>query len=195
MADSSERPGDPALPNRREIARLRSERLFAEPLGVAHLEDLRRMHQDPRVMATLGGVRDDAQTRQIVDESIAHWDRHGFGLWALREKPGGSFAGRGGLRHVVVGGHREIELAYAFMPEHWGRGLATEIARRMLDLARDTLRIEEVVAFTLPENRASQRVLSKVGMHYERDVVHAGLPHVLYRAALARDAKSGGAAA
>ncbi len=79
------------------------------------------------------------------------------------------------------------------MPAYWGRGLATEIARRALELARDALGREDVVAFTLPGNRASRRVLAKVGMVYERDVVHAGLPHVLYRTALSRDAASGGA--
>ncbi len=39
----------------------------------------------------------------------------------------------------------------------------------------------EVVCFTLTTNRASQRVMEKAGFEYERDIVHAGLPHVFYR--------------
>jgi ribosomal-protein-alanine N-acetyltransferase len=41
--------------------------------------------------------------------------------------------------------------------------------------------MEDVVCFTLRTNRPSQRVMKKAGFEYERDVVHAGLPHVLYR--------------
>ena len=41
--------------------------------------------------------------------------------------------------------------------------------------------MKSVVAFTLPDNTASRRVMEKLGMTYERDIVHADLPHVLYR--------------
>jgi RimJ/RimL family protein N-acetyltransferase len=37
------------------------------------------------------------------------------------------------------------------------------------------------VSFTLPHNAASRRVMEKAGLTYERDITHAGLPHVLYR--------------
>jgi [ribosomal protein S5]-alanine N-acetyltransferase len=37
------------------------------------------------------------------------------------------------------------------------------------------------VAFTLATNQASRRVMEKVGGQFESDIVHAGLPHVLYR--------------
>jgi [ribosomal protein S5]-alanine N-acetyltransferase len=37
------------------------------------------------------------------------------------------------------------------------------------------------VAFTLPDNVASRRVMEKVGFRYEREVEHVDLPHVLYR--------------
>ena len=45
----------------------------------------------------------------------------------------------------------------------------------------ERLGLDDVVAFTLPTNRGSWRVMEKTGFEYERDVVHAGLPHVLYR--------------
>ena len=41
--------------------------------------------------------------------------------------------------------------------------------------------MRDIVCFTLPTNRASQRVMEKVGFVYERDITHANLPHVLYR--------------
>ena len=48
-------------------------------------------------------------------------------------------------------------------------------------MAFEQLGMTDVACFTLTTNRASQRVMEKVGFEYERDIVHAGLPHVLCR--------------
>lgn len=78
-------------------------------------------------------------------------------------------------------GQDEVEVGYSFDSACWGRGLATEVATACLEIARDTLRLPSVVAVTLPTNQRSQRVMSKIGMRFEREVDHAGLPHVLFR--------------
>ncbi len=80
-----------------------------------------------------------------------------------------------------VGGNDEVELAYALMAEYWDKGLAMEMARAIVAVAFERLRMTDLVCFTLATNRASQRVMEKTGFEYEREVVHAGSPHVLYR--------------
>ena len=75
----------------------------------------------------------------------------------------------------------EVEIGYAFYSSHWGRGLATEIATACLDLGRRTLGLTTIVAVTSPENRASQHVLEKVGLVYERDFTHEGARAALFR--------------
>src|SRR5262249_60824821 len=156
-----------------------TDRLAAERLRADHFENLCRMDGDARVMATLNGVRTAEQTRKYLDTNLAHWDRHGFGLWVFRDRADGRYAGRGGLRHVAVEGRDEVEVSYALMPDFWGRGLATEIARASVAIAFGPLGLAELVCFTLPTNRASQRVMVKAGFRYEGDITHAGLPHVL----------------
>jgi [ribosomal protein S5]-alanine N-acetyltransferase len=163
------------------IITFRTDRLIAERLRLEDLDELRRMHHDPRVMATLGGLRSDAQTQQFLRENLRHWDRHGYGLWMFRANADGRFVGRGGLRHVHVGGNDEVELAYALMAAFWGIGLATEMAEAIVTVAFEHLGMENIVAFTLATNQASRRVMEKVGCRFERHIVHAGLPHVLYR--------------
>jgi RimJ/RimL family protein N-acetyltransferase len=74
-----------------------------------------------------------------------------------------------------------VELLYALMPDAWGQGLAGELARESLRVAFTELSLPDVVAFTQPHNARSRRVMERAGFQYERDVVHAGLPHVLYR--------------
>ena len=128
-----------------------------------------------------GGVLSDEETWRFLRRHLDHWDRHGYGLWAFRDKTDGRFVGRAGLYSTHVGGHDEVELAYALMAEYWNRGLATEMAEAILRVAFERLGMTDLVCFTLTTNRASQRVMEKAGFEYEREVVHAGLQHVLYR--------------
>jgi len=161
--------------------RLETERLLLERLRPEHRDELGRMHRDPQVMATLGGVRSPQETERVLAECDLHWEQHGFGLWAARIKVSGLFAGRGGLKHTSIGERDEVEVAYALLPQHWGQGLATELAVASVRTGFDLLHRPDLVCFTLTTNRASQRVMEKVGFRYERDVIHAGLPHVFYR--------------
>jgi RimJ/RimL family protein N-acetyltransferase len=159
----------------------RTARLCAERLCADHLADLVRMHSDPLHMATLGGVRDDTWTRAYLNRNLAHWEAHGFGLWMLRPDPHGPIIGRSLLRHLEVDGVDEVEVGYSFVPDHWGRGLATEVATACLTIGRSNWGFTSMVAVTLPTNLASRHVLEKAGLHFERDIIHAGQPHVLYR--------------
>jgi RimJ/RimL family protein N-acetyltransferase len=158
-------------------------RLAAERLTAGHLPEITRMHRDPAVMAQLGGVRDDAETAAYLARNLKHWDDHGYGLWILREVGGGEPppVGRAVLRHLLVDGVDEVEVGYALYPSHWGRGLATEIATACLQLGRRELGLTTIVAVTSPENRASQHVLEKVGLVYERDFMHEGAVCSLFR--------------
>ena len=156
-------------------------RLSAERLTADHLPEVQRMHRDAIVMAHLGGVRDDAQTVTYLARNLKHWDDYGFGLWILRELGGGEPVGRAVLRHLLVEGVDEVEVGYAFYPPFWGRGLATEVATACLELGRRQLGLTTIVAVTSPDNLASQHVLEKVGLVYERDFMHEGARSSLFR--------------
>jgi [ribosomal protein S5]-alanine N-acetyltransferase len=163
------------------IMTFRTNRLIAERLHVEELDELCRMHQDPRVMATLSGLRSGEQMQQFLRENLWRWDRHGYGLWMFRAQADGRFVGHDGLRHVYVRGRNEAELAYALMAAFWGSELATDMAKAILTVAFEHLGMADLVVFTLTTNQASRRVMEKVGCTFERDIVHAGLPHELYR--------------
>jgi [ribosomal protein S5]-alanine N-acetyltransferase len=157
-----------------------TKRLVATQLSVADLDALVTLHRDPTVMATLGGVRSAGNTRRYLRANVRHWERHGFGLWIFRAKSDRRFVGRGGLRRVMIQGRPETEITYALARTFWGEGLATEIARATVDIA-DALGATDLVAFAVLGHERSFRVMRKVGFRYERDIVHAGVPCVLYR--------------
>ena len=72
------------------------------------------------------------------------------------------------LRHLDVDGVDEIETGYAFYEQYWGRGYATEVTRACLALGFDQRGLTSIVAVTTLGNTASQHVLQKCGLHYER---------------------------
>jgi RimJ/RimL family protein N-acetyltransferase len=144
--------------------RFQTARLRAERLSPDHLAELCAMHRDPRVMASIGGVRSDEATRNYLAANLNHWERHGYGLWVLRDEAG-CFLGRAGIRHLIIEGEPEIELAYSFLADYWGRGLATEIASALLAMAWTHLRLSSLVGCTVVANLASRWVLQKVASH------------------------------
>ena len=156
-------------------------RLRATRLTHGDFDALCALHRDPVVMATLGGVRTDERTRAYLDDNLAHWAEHGFGMWIFHDHATGSFVGRGGLRHVVLDGRSEVEVFYALMRDAWGKGFATEIAQGSVDVAFRQLALRDVVAFTQPDNVGSRRVMEKAGLRYERDFVWHDQRCVLYR--------------
>ena len=154
-----------AVPQSFHTARLEGERIAS-----AHLPDLRVLHRDPKVMAELGGVRSDAETSRYLARNLRHWRTHGFGVWMLRPKDGQSWIGRVVLRWLSTETIDDVEIGFAFLPIYWGQGLATEAAEFCLGVAQTDLELRTLIGVTTPENLASQRVLSKLGLRYESEV-------------------------
>jgi RimJ/RimL family protein N-acetyltransferase len=162
---------------------LNTARLIGTAAGPGDFADLRRLHSDPRVAATLsadGATFSEDQTRTFLQRAADHWKLHGFGLRTFQEQPDGDFVGYGGIKHAEVEGRDVIELAYAICSDHWRQGFATEIAMAALQQGFDTMHLDRIVAFTLPHNKASRGVMENCGFTYDRGIIHANLPHVLY---------------
>lgn len=132
-------------------------------------------------MGPLGGVRSAEESRQYLQRNLDHWSSQGYGLWMLRLRSDNSFVGRAYLRHLYIGGKDETAVGYALMPRYWDRGLATEIATAIVDLAFTRLGFDNIVAAVRPDNVASRRVLEKIGARFEGDTVYKRAPHRLYR--------------
>jgi RimJ/RimL family protein N-acetyltransferase len=169
-----------------ELDRVETERLVGERMREEHFDYLRAMDSDRDVMATLGGLRSENQTWESLRSGLDHWERHGFGPWVFHVRETGEPIASGMLRHVEIEGRPEVEVGYRVAAAWWGRGIATEMASALVGIARDRIELPEIVAFTLPSNLASRRVMEKVGFTYERDIEWAALPHVLYRLRLTR---------
>jgi RimJ/RimL family protein N-acetyltransferase len=120
---------------------------------------------------------DDPPERGEVDRSIQgfidHWEEHGYGLWAVEPHEAGTLMGRCGLRYLSDTDEVEVDLILG--RPFWGRGFATEAGLASLQYGFREIGIERIVGIAHVENKASQRVLEKLGM--ER-VGHKRLPGI-----------------
>lgn len=166
------------------LDRVETARMVGERLAHKHISEFSALMRDPLVARTLwptGTSPTEPEVLELLEWKIEHWDRYGFGHWLLRDRASAATVGRGGLQHALVEGLDEVEAGWAITPKRWGQGLATELALASIEVGFGQLGLTEIVAFTLPDNLASRRVMEKAGLAHEREIVHVGLPHVLYR--------------
>ena len=140
--------------------RLRTPRLLLVPAAETDVSALARHWAHRQVRRFLWddhpvGV---GTVREVVAASERTFARAGYGIWTVRHPPHGGIVGSCGLRETAEG---EVELLHSLDPDVWGRGLATEAARAVLDHAQC---IGRVVAYTDPGNVASERVVARLGM-------------------------------
>jgi RimJ/RimL family protein N-acetyltransferase len=161
-----------------------TERLLARPPSPDDRALYHAHFTQPEIEAWLRPSPLPPFNAQVIDELVdgdqVHWQNHGFGPWVLIEKETGAFAGRGGLAWTSVEGTAEVELPWSIEPRLHGQGLATEAALAACNHARE-LGLEQVIALVLPTNVPSQRVAQKAGFKEDGEVIHAGLPHLLWR--------------
>src|SRR5262249_26036800 len=106
------------------------------------------------------------EAQAILKRRIEHQDRHGFSMWAVIERATAQVIGSCGLKYLDDG--PDIEVGYHLLPSIWNRGYATEPAGACLEYGWDWLGLARIVGVVDPANYASQRVLEKIGMRYER---------------------------
>ncbi|WP_135468356.1 GNAT family N-acetyltransferase [Crenalkalicoccus roseus] len=116
---------------------------------------------------------------RLVARFAAQWEAVGYGPWAVEERETGRLLGHCGLRLLPeLGG--ETEILYLLDSTVWGRGLASEGAAAARDYGLGRLGLTRLVAYALPENAASVRVLRRIGMREEGPARAFGLNALRY---------------
>lgn len=150
------------------------------------------MNADKKVMEHFPRVLTERETEEMITRIKNHFQHHKFGLWAAESKETEEFMGFIGLSTPSFSAHFTpcVEIGWRLALPYWGKGLATEGAKAVLEYGFDQLDLKEIVSFTTITNLRSQRVMEKIGMSHQAidDFNHPNLPlthvlsrHVLYR--------------
>jgi RimJ/RimL family protein N-acetyltransferase len=153
-------------------------------------EDAEPLHELWGDAEAMRFVRPDRPTTTIDDtrarlENVLRRDDD-WGFWAVDEREPSRLVGGAGLFPLEWKGP-EIELAYHVVPSRWGRGYATELGEALLAAAWRETDLDHVVAVAFEANRASTRVMEKLGMVYEGLVQYGSHEVVRYSIARPRD--------
>jgi RimJ/RimL family protein N-acetyltransferase len=173
------------------VPRLCGERVLLREWMPDDLAPFAELNADPRVMRYYPSPLTRAQSDAFVLEQVVpEFAERGFGRWAV-EVPGlAPFIGYVGLAVPAFEADFTpcIEIGWRLAFAYWGRGYATEAAQAALEFGFAEADLDEVVSFTVPENRRSVAVMSRLGMSYAGEFDHPRLPpghalrrHVLYR--------------
>jgi RimJ/RimL family protein N-acetyltransferase len=166
------------------MTELQTPRLQGRLVAEGDVARLRLLHNDERVMATLaadGKKLPHANSKKILAKFMVDGGILGRGVWVFHTRIEGLFAGYAGVIPYLEQGMNETELLYAVPFLEWGKGYATEMSAAVTANVFAASKLTEIVAMTLPTNAKARRVMDKLGFQHERDMVKAGLLHVLYR--------------
>jgi RimJ/RimL family protein N-acetyltransferase len=150
------------------VIEIETERLLLRGWREEDLEPYARVCVDPEVMRYIGSgaVLTREQSEGQIGQFVRHWERSGFGLWAMEERATGDFVGFVGLAHQGdwAEGEHKTEVGWRLGRGFWGRGFATEGARASVAYGLEKLDLERIISIIRPENAASRRVAEKAGL-------------------------------
>ncbi len=175
------------------MATLETPRLILRRWRAADIAPLAAINGDADVMRWIGTgtVRDLEQTRASVTAWEREWDATGIGLFAVEIRATGELAGLTGLAvpHFLPEIMPAVEVAWRLGKPYWGQGIATEAARAALEFGLLDRGLAKIVAIVQVGNGASERVMQKIGMSFERETADpaSGRPVRVYEISRARD--------
>ncbi|MBN3740547.1 MULTISPECIES: GNAT family N-acetyltransferase [Burkholderia] len=175
------------------LSKIETERLMLRRWRASDAGALSAMHADSDVIAWLArGPMSVDEASDLIARFDAHFDAHGFGVWAVERRADATLIGLCGLSHEARATHPmapSVEIMWRQARHAWGQGYALEAAAAALADGFGRAGLGEIFAWTADTNVRSRRVMEQLGMLRQsaRDFDHPALPdghplrpHVVY---------------
>lgn len=155
-------------------------RLRFREMTIADAQNAFELNSDPEVIRYTGdGPFDSVEDAAAFLAAYDHYQRYGFGRWAVERSSDGQWLGWCGLKYTPA--LDEHDLGFRLHRRFWGQGYATEAAIACLDCGFRDLGLQAIVGRAMADNQASIRVLEKVGMSRIGPYDFDGEAGLLYR--------------
>ncbi len=159
---------------------LETPRLRLRPPAPTDFEAIYRLGNNPRVMRYISGKTQSRREAQADLNRRIQASKGDAGYWITEHNISGEFLGWMALK-PLEGYPPHTEIGYRFLEEAWGNGYATEGGFCLLHYAFGTLQLKEVVAVAMEANKASRRVMEKLGLHFDHKGIYYDVECVFYR--------------
>ena len=158
------------------VTMIETNRCTMDKVKDSDYEKIRELYTNVKVRKFLGGVVSNERFKSSFTDMLT-FEEDSF-YFVVRLKDNNEVIGL-----VSLDKHHDgvsTEVSYQFMPQYWGHGYAEEVIRKIIDYAFDELLIKKIVAETQSANKASCRLLEKVGMSVEQIVLRFGAEQYIF---------------
>jgi RimJ/RimL family protein N-acetyltransferase len=148
---------------------LETERLVIRELVDSDAPFILQLLNEPSFIYYIGdkGVRTLEDARQyILNGPVRSYEKNGFGLFLVTLKDHDTSIGMCGL--IKRDELPDPDIGFAYLPDYWSKGFGFEAASAVLKYAAEDLHLKRVLAITSPDNEGSGKLLTKIGLRYER---------------------------
>ncbi len=143
------------------------------------LDEMADLLGDPQVMEYYPHPKDREEAARWINWNQRSYAADGLGLWVI-ETHDGEFIGDCGLTWQTVNESPALEIGFHVKASAQNLGFATEAAASCRDFASSHVLASRLVAIIHHNNRHSQRVAAKIGMHRDRTLTHSSPIHLVY---------------
>jgi ribosomal-protein-alanine N-acetyltransferase len=158
---------------------IETERTLMRRLTIEDANDFFNLNLDKEVLKYTGDIPFD--NIQAAIDFLRHYDqytKYGVGRLAVIDKTTLKFIGWCGLKFSPE--KNEYDIGFRFYRAYWNKGFATETAKKCLDFGFEKLNIDKIVGRAMKKNRASIKVLEKIGMKLKGHFDFDGQDGVIY---------------
>lgn len=162
---------------------LETERCILRPFKKSDVKDLFEMESDPLIHKYLGNnpLSHIDQASNYIDSILEQYKQFGLGRLAVIEKSTSDFLGWSGLKfEEKVRSYAYYDIGYRFKVSAWGKGIATETAIVAVNHGFDHLHLNKICGAADVDNIGSNRILTKLGMHFTEQFNFEGILHNWY---------------
>jgi RimJ/RimL family protein N-acetyltransferase len=143
-------------------------------------EDLAvRLECDPEMMRHIGGPRPEADVRASHKRRLALMERGDARMYKIVADDSNDVLGTIGMWKIDWEGPQAYETGWFVLPEHQGKGVATEAARLIISQARANPEVRAIYAYPTVDNAASNAIARKIGMENQGEFDNEGFAGVL----------------
>lgn len=159
---------------------LETNRLLLRKFDLNDADFILQLVNSPEWLKFIGdkGVKTKADAINYLESGpIKSYKENGFGLWLVALKNTDNPIGMCGL--VKRDTLEDIDIGFAILPGYTQQGYGFEIASETLKYAKENLQLDRVIAITDAKNTASIKLLTKIGLSYEKTLALSETDSVL----------------
>jgi len=159
---------------------IETDRLLLREFILDDAEKFYQLNLNPNVIKYTGNAAfKSIEEAKSFLENYKDYKTNGYGRWAVINKKSNEFIGWCGLKYGEL--ENETDIGFRFFEEEWNKGYATESAVACLKYGFEVLKLNRIIGRAMKENKASIKVLEKIGLVYESDCIFENKEAVIYK--------------